>query len=152
HAYFLWAGPVDRVAGMLINISEINARAGKSVHERVEHKFLNEDNPAFTDVPPTVENMARQLHVELAPLFSDVDAKLAACHLTESPERSATYYSDGACEGKYWFEFSAARQTMSPLLCKAENKRLFGNATAIHGHNYQARLNYRTESGDRNAP
>jgi 6-pyruvoyltetrahydropterin/6-carboxytetrahydropterin synthase len=151
-AYFVFAGPVDPVTGMLINISEIKARAGKIVHERFDHKSLNEDNPAFGDVPPTVENMARQLHVEVAPLFSDVDAKLAACHLTELPERSATYYSDGACEGNYWFEFSAARQTMSPRLSKAENKRLFGNAAAIHGHNYRARLTFRTESGVRKAP
>ncbi len=122
-AYFVFAGPVDPVTGMLINISEIKARAGKIVHD-----------------------------VEVAPLFSDVDAKLAACHLTESPERSATYYSDGACEGNYWFEFSAARQTMSPRLSKAENKRLFGNAAAIHGHNYRARLTFRTESGVRKAP
>jgi 6-pyruvoyltetrahydropterin/6-carboxytetrahydropterin synthase len=93
-AYFVFTGPVDPVTGMLINISEIKARAGKIVHERFDHKFLNEDNPAFAAVPPTVENMARQLHVEVAPLFSDVDAKLAACHLTESPERSATCYSD----------------------------------------------------------
>ena len=121
-AYFVFTGPVDPVTGMLINISEIKARAGKIVHESFDHKFLNEDNPAFADVPPTVENMARQLYVDVAPLFSDVDAKLAACHLTESPERSATYYSDGACEGNYWFEFSAARQTTSPHLSKSENK------------------------------
>src|SRR5438309_1613019 len=147
-AYFVFAGPVDPVTGMLINISEIKARAGKIVHERFDHKFLNEDNPAFADVPPTVENMARQLHVEVAPLFSDVDAKLAACHLTESPERSATYYSDGACEGNYWFEFSAARQTMSPRLTAAENQRLFGAAATIHGHNYRARLTFRKEKSD----
>jgi len=96
--------------------------------------------------------MARQLHLEVAPLFFDVDAKLAVCHLTESPERSATYYSDGACEGNYWFEFSAARQTTSPHLSKAENKRLFGSGAAIHGHNYRARLTFRTESGRRQAP
>ena len=151
-AYFVFAGPVDPVTGMLINISEIKARAGKIVHERFDHKFLNEDNPAFADVPPTVENMARQLHVEVAPLFSDVDAKLAACHLTESPERSATYYSDGACEGNYWFEFSAARRTMSPLMSDAENLKLFGTAAGIHGHNYRCRLTFRVEQPPNQAP
>src|SRR6266446_4587731 len=151
-AYFVFAGPVDPVTGMLINISEIKARAGKIVHERFDHKFLNEDNPAFAAVPPTVENMVRQLHVEVAPLFSDVDAKLAACHLTESPERSATYYSDGACEGNYWFEFSAARQTMSPHLGEEENRRLFGEAASIHGHNYRVRLTFRAETGPGEGP
>src|ERR1700740_1137140 len=98
-AYFVFTGPVDPVTGMLINISEIKERAGKIVREGFDHKFLNEDNPAFVNVPPTAENIARQLFVDVAPLFSDFDAKLAACHLNESPNRSATYYSDGACEG-----------------------------------------------------
>jgi len=145
-AYFVFTGPVDPVTGMLINISEIKERAGKIVREGFDHKFLNEDNPAFANVPPTAENIARQLYADVAPLFFDFDAKLAACHLNESPNRSATYYSDGACEGNHWFEFSAARQTMSPHLSEGENGRLFGNASSIHGHNYRARLTFRAES------
>ena len=147
-AYFVFTGPVDPTTGMLINISEIKDRAGKIVRERFDHKFLNEDNPSFRDVPPTPENVARQLYVDIAPLFSDVEAKLCACHLTESPERSATYYSNGACEANYWFEFSAARKTMSPFLGVEENARLFGESVSIHGHNYRARLTFREERLD----
>ena len=143
-AYFVFTGPVDSTTGMLINISEIKERAGKIVRERFDHKFLNKDNRSFRDNPPTVENIARQLYLDVAPLFSDVDATLAACHVTESPERSATFYSDGACEANYWFEFSAARRTMSPHLNEKENARLFGPATSIHGHHYSARLTFRT--------
>lgn len=145
-AYFVFTGPVDPKTGMLINISEIKQRAGRILNERFDHKFLNEDNSAFRELPPTAENVARQLYVDLAPAFSDVDAKLAACHLTESPERSATFYSDGACEANYWFEFSAARQTMSPHLSEAMNRRLFGDAFSIHGHNYRVRLTFRSET------
>jgi 6-pyruvoyltetrahydropterin/6-carboxytetrahydropterin synthase len=151
-AYFVFTGPVDPSNGMLINISEIKDRAGKIVRERFDHKFLNEDNPSFREVAPTAENIARQLYVDVAPLFSDVDAKLATCHLTESPERSATFYSDGACEANYWFQFSAARQTMSPHLSKEENARFFGKATSPHGHNYRARLTFRTEKLARETP
>src|SRR5256886_4670079 len=115
-AYFVFVGPVDPTTGMLINISEIKERAGKILRERFDHKFLNQDNPSFRDVPPTAENIARQLYAEVAPLFSDVDAKLAVCHVTESSERSATFYANGACEAHYWFEFSAARKTISPHL------------------------------------
>ena len=143
-AYFVFAGPVDPATGMLINISEIKERAGKIVRQRFDHKFLNEDNPSFCDVPPTAENIARQLYVDVADLFSNDVAKLVACHLTESSERSATFYSDGACEANYWFEFSAARKTMSPRLSAEENARLFGSAVSIHGHNYRARLTYRS--------
>jgi 6-pyruvoyltetrahydropterin/6-carboxytetrahydropterin synthase len=151
-AYFIFAGPVDSVTGMLINISEIKERAGKILRDCFDHKFLNEDNPSFRDVPPTAENVARQLFTDVAPLFSDVGAKLRACHLSESPERSATYYADGACEGNYWFQFSAARNTMSPHLSKEENARLFGKATSTHGHNYRARLTFRATRLDRKEP
>src|SRR5467141_4937878 len=144
-AYFVFTGPVDPTTGMLINISEIKERAGKIVRERFDHKFLNEDNSSFRDVPPTAENIARQLYIDVAPLFSDVEAQLCACHLSESPERSATYYSTGACEANYWFEFSAARKTMSPHLNAEENARLFGESVSIHGHNYRARLTFRAQ-------
>ncbi len=144
-AYFVFTGPVDPKTGMLINISEIKERAGKIVRERFDHRFLNEDNPVFREVPPTAENIARQLYIDVEPLFFDVEAKLCACHLTESPERSATYYSSSACEANYWLEFSAARKTMSPLLSTEENARLFGESVSIHGHNYRARLTFRAE-------
>src|SRR2546425_2114974 len=147
-AYFVFTGPVDPTTGMLINISEIKGRAGKIIRERFDHKFLNEDNPAFRDVLPTGENIARQLYIDVAPLFSDVEAKLCACHLAECPERSATYYSTGACEANFWFEFSAARKTMSPLLSAEENIRLFGESVSIHVHNYRSRLTFRAQQFD----
>jgi 6-pyruvoyltetrahydropterin/6-carboxytetrahydropterin synthase len=143
-AYFVFTGPVDPATGMLINISEIKERAGKVVRDRFDHKFLNENNSSFRDIPPTAENIARQLYLDVGSLFSDGVARLVACHLTESPERSATFYSNGVCEANYWFEFSAARRTISPRLSAEENARLFGAATSIHGHNYRARLTYRS--------
>src|ERR1700704_2751300 len=147
-AYFIFSGRVDPVTGMLINISEIKKRAGEIVDERFDHKFLNEDNPAFHEVPPTAENIARQLFADVAPAFADVDATLVACHLIETPDRTATFYAGGVAEANYWFEFSAARQTMSPRLSPAENARLFGAAAAIHGHNYCVRLSFRKEKTD----
>ena len=151
-AYFIFTGPVDSTTGMLINISEIKERAGKIVRERFDHKFLNQDNPSFHDIPPTAENVAWQLCNDAAPLFADVKAKLCVCHVSESPERSATYYSNDAIEANYWFEFSAARRTMSPLLSADENARLFGPASSIHGHNYRVRLTFRSERADRKGP
>ena len=151
-AYFVFTGLVNPTTGMLINISEIKERAGKIVRDRFDHKFLNEDNDAFADVPPTAENIARQLYIDTAPLFSDVEAKLCACHLTESPERGATYYSTAVCEANYWFEFSAARKTMSPLLSAEENARLFGEAISIHGHNYRARLTFGSQQCQEQEP
>src|SRR5256714_3635100 len=147
-AYFIFSGRVDPITVMLINISEIKRRAGEVVDDQFDHKFLNEDNPAFGEMVPTAENIARQLFTDVAPIFGDVDAKLVAVHLIETPDRSSTFYADGISDANYWFEFSAARQTMSPRLTPAENARLFGESTTVHGHNYRARLTFRKEKAD----
>jgi 6-pyruvoyltetrahydropterin/6-carboxytetrahydropterin synthase len=146
-AYFVFSGSVDATTGMLMNISEIKERVGQVLHDGFDHKFLNADNEAFTEVPPTVENVARRLFLDAAPLFGDANATLVACHLSESEDRSATYFAGGASESNYWFEFSAARQTMSPRLTLEENQKLFGGAASPfgHGHNYRARLTFRND-------
>jgi 6-pyruvoyltetrahydropterin/6-carboxytetrahydropterin synthase len=143
-AYFVFSGSVDPATGMLMNISEIKERVGKVLRDGFDHKFLNEDNPAFANVPPTAENVARELFIDAAPLFQDGNAKLVACHLSETEERSATYFASGIAEVNYWFQFSAARQTMSPRLTPEENEKLFGAAASPfgHGHNYRARLTF----------
>lgn len=141
-AYFVFAGQPDATTGMLINISEIKERAGSIINDRYDHCFLNEDNDAFGNVVPTAENVARQLWKDVAPLFSGERAQLVAVHLRETADRSATAYADGTTEANLWFEFSAARRTVSPHLSQAENERLFGVAVAEHGHNYRARLTF----------
>jgi len=143
-AYFVFTGEVNITNGMLVNISEIKRRVEEILHARFDHKFLNEDHPAFRDMPPTAENVARQLFTEVEPLFGHLEAKLVACHLVETPERSATIYANGLCEGNFWFEFSAARQTMSPHLSAAENETLFASASSPygHGHHYRTRLTF----------
>jgi 6-pyruvoyltetrahydropterin/6-carboxytetrahydropterin synthase len=147
-AYFIFSGSVDPITGMLMNISEIKERVRGVLRDGFDHKFLNEDNKAFTVVPPTTENIARQLFRDAAPLFTASSAQLVACHLSESEERSATYYGAGNLESNYWFEFSAARQTTSPRLTAEQNQKLFGVAASPfgHGHNYRARLTFRAKS------
>jgi 6-pyruvoyltetrahydropterin/6-carboxytetrahydropterin synthase len=150
-AWFSFSGQIDPPTGMLMNISEIKARAGGVIASRYDHKFLNADNADFAEVTPTVENVARRLAYDVAPLFRDSGAALWAVHLIESPLRSATAYANGRTDCNYAFDFSAARQTMSPHLSIEENNRLFGIASSPHGHghNYRARLTMRVEDGDR---
>src|SRR5437773_8746482 len=78
-AYFIFTGPVDSTTGMLINISEIKERAGNIVRERFDHRFLNEDNSSFRNLPPTADNISRQPYFDVAPLLSDAKATLSAC-------------------------------------------------------------------------
>src|SRR5438270_880433 len=145
-AYFVFSGQPDTTTGMLINISEIKERAGEIIHDRYDHRFLNEDNPALREKVPTAENVCRQLLDDVAPLFDGNLARLVAVHLRETSERSATAYADGPIEANYWFDFSAARRTISPHLSASENEKLFGISTGEHGHNYRARLTLRADS------
>ncbi|MEP7071367.1 MAG: 6-carboxytetrahydropterin synthase [Verrucomicrobiota bacterium] len=145
-AYFIFSGEPDPITGMLINISEIKLRAGEVIADRYDHRFLNEDNPAFREQVPTPENIARQLLHEVEPLFRGDRARLAAVHLRESPTRTATAYAQGAVDANFWWEFSAARRTLSPHLTDAENEQLFGEATGDHGHNYRVRLTFDAQS------
>lgn len=149
-AFFVFSGEVNPENGMLVNISEIKSRVEEVLQAHFDHKFLNEDHPSFGERPPTVVNLSEQLLAEVAPLFLDGDAHLVACHLQESPERSATAYADGTLEENRWMEFSAARQTMSPRLSDAENQALFGRAASPlgHGHHYRTLLTFRIQQGE----
>ena len=144
-AYFILSGDPNPANGMLVNIAEIKKRAGKVIAANFDHKFLNEDHPVFGKTVPTAENIARQLFSESKAQFADLNATLAAVHLVETSDRSATCYSDGTTEANYWFGFSAARRTMSPHLSPEENEKLYGISTFLHGHNYRARLTFRGE-------
>src|SRR5437899_9411998 len=91
-AYFIFTGQPDPTTGMLINISEIKERAGEIIHDRYDHRFLNEDNPAFRDKVPTAENICRKLLNDVAPPFDGNTARLVAGHLRQPPARSTTAY------------------------------------------------------------
>ena len=149
-AWCAFTGAVNPANGMLVNISEIKARVEEILHAHFDHKFLNEDHPAFRELAPTAEKIARQLFLEVAPRFAGAEAKLVTCHLCESPERSATFYANGATDENHWLEFSAARQTMSPHLSAEENEKIFGSASSPygHGHHYRARFTFRSAETD----
>ncbi|MDQ6622881.1 MAG: 6-carboxytetrahydropterin synthase [Verrucomicrobiota bacterium] len=144
-AWFVFTGAVDAATGMLMNISEIKQRAGAVIDDRYDHRFLNEDNPSFAARVPTVENVARQLVDDVAPLFRGSGAELAAVYLEETPQRSATALASGAVESNHEFRFSAARTTMSPRLSREENEQLFGRASSPHGHGHDYRVRLTTK-------
>lgn len=143
--WFVFTGAVDPATGMLMNISEIKRRAGAVIDDGYDHKFLNEDNAAFAETVPTAENVALQLATKIAPLFRGSGAELTAVHLEETPQRTATAYTNGITEAHHEFRFSAARTTMSPQLSPEENEQLFGSASSPHGHghDYRARVTIR---------
>src|SRR5947209_16768374 len=68
-AWFVCSGEIDPATGMLVNISEIKARAGAVIDGGYDHKFLDQDNRRFMDVVPTVENVAWQLASDVGQVF-----------------------------------------------------------------------------------
>jgi 6-pyruvoyltetrahydropterin/6-carboxytetrahydropterin synthase len=139
-AVLVFRGEIDPRTGMVVNVAEIKRVMSDLLDRRYDHRFFNLDTPPFADVPPAVENVARQLLADAAPLFEEFPAELAACHLRERDGREATAYLDGTVEAHHWLAWSAARQTMSPHLSASENEAHFGIAAAPHGHGHHYRL------------
>lgn len=146
NAYFVFAGPIDNRTGMMINVTTIKDHIGALLERRYDHRCLTVDTPPFDQLAPTVENIARQLLLDAAPLFDNNSASLVACHLSETDDNEATAYADGRVERHYWLSFSAARRTFSPHLSDQENRELFGVAAAPSGHGHYYRLRVTTIS------
>ena len=96
-AYFIFSGNVDPTTGMLMNISEIKERVGRVLRDGFDHKFLNEDNKAFAAVPPTAENIARQLFLDAGAAFPRLQRRIGGV---------------SSCRNQR----SAARRSMRPAL------------------------------------
>src|SRR5438477_12127343 len=111
-AWFAFSGKIDPATGMLVNISEIKARAGAVIDSGYDHKFLNQDNSRFLDKVPTVENVAWQLASDVAPIFRDSGAVLWAVHIIVLPVRIVTAYVDDCIDSNYTFVLSVVLQIM----------------------------------------
>lgn len=58
-------GALDPRTGMIVNLSEVK-RCVNEILERYDHRFLNEDHPAFKERIPTTEMIALTLAEEIA--------------------------------------------------------------------------------------
>jgi 6-pyruvoyltetrahydropterin/6-carboxytetrahydropterin synthase len=56
-----FSGPVDPVTGMVVNLAEVDSFMQREVVERFDHQNLNQQ-PAFTHLVPTTENLCREIH------------------------------------------------------------------------------------------
>ena len=141
-AHFVLDGQLDGRTGMFVNLAHVRDALKEVLDHRYDHRFLNLDTPPFDAIPPTSENLARQLFTEAEQASAGLPARLAACHLGESAGTGATFYRSGLVERDFWLTFSAARRTWSPHLSEAENVEFFGRAAspAGHGHGYRLRV------------
>jgi 6-pyruvoyltetrahydropterin/6-carboxytetrahydropterin synthase len=141
-AHIVLEGDVTPPTGMLVNLTAIKDTIGAHIDRRYDHRFLNVDTPPFDRVPPTPENLARQLLAEAQTVCPASEARPVVCHVAESPATGAIAYASGVMEREYALSFSAARRTWSPHLSEEENLDWFGRAALAegHGHGYRLRV------------
>jgi len=77
-------------AGLGIDFKVLKREAGVVIAE-LDHKYLNE-NPAFTDVSPSSEHIARFLYQRLSERLNNGTVKVDAITVWESDNASASYY------------------------------------------------------------
>lgn len=78
------SGPLDPRTGMIINLTEVKNRVNQVLF-RYDHRFLNDDHPAFASRIPTTEMIALTLAEEIAPLLPP-PCKLTRVRLYETED------------------------------------------------------------------
>jgi 6-pyruvoyltetrahydropterin/6-carboxytetrahydropterin synthase len=80
----------EPVGGTIIPIPEFERIVVSTVIDRFDHKNLNVEVPEFSDVMPSVENIAKVIYQLLKPRFAD-RAKLAGVTVWETPKTWCEY-------------------------------------------------------------
>lgn len=62
-------GPVDRVTGMVMNLSDLKVYMKRVLMDQLDHKNLDKDVPYFENVVSTTENVAIYIFDELQKLL-----------------------------------------------------------------------------------
>jgi 6-pyruvoyltetrahydropterin/6-carboxytetrahydropterin synthase len=86
------AGPVNPTTGMVLDLKEVKALVEQEVLQRMDHKFLNKEVPAFASKLPTTENIAVEIWNWLAPKL--LFGKLHQIRVYETPDLYADYYGE----------------------------------------------------------
>jgi 6-pyruvoyltetrahydropterin/6-carboxytetrahydropterin synthase len=77
--------------GRLIGVAELERLVETHAIDKVDHKHLNEQVPAFASMNPSVENIARVMYGWLAPHLKRPNAVLKSVTVWETPKTSCEY-------------------------------------------------------------
>ncbi|MBA4466506.1 6-carboxytetrahydropterin synthase, partial [Cylindrospermopsis raciborskii CS-506_A] len=103
HNYYLEVtvqGEIDSVTGMSVDLVGLNQIIQHYVIEPMDHSFLNQDLPYFTEVVPTAENIAVYITNVVRSPIEELGAKLHKVKLIESPNNSCEIYARDIEESK----------------------------------------------------
>lgn len=92
------SGPVDPATGMIANLSDLDGFVEREVLEPFDHKYVNQEIPAFRERVPTTENLCIEIFNRLRNFPC---AKLERVRLEETSNNSFEYTgeSEGAFHG-----------------------------------------------------
>jgi 6-pyruvoyltetrahydropterin/6-carboxytetrahydropterin synthase len=77
-------------SGLGIDFKILKREAGEIVNE-LDHKYINE-NPAFTNLSPSSENISRYLYQRLSERLNNENITVDSVTVWESDNASACYY------------------------------------------------------------
>jgi 6-pyruvoyltetrahydropterin/6-carboxytetrahydropterin synthase len=83
------ASELDK-AGLGIDFKVLKREAGVVINE-LDHKYLN-DNPAFRDISPSSEHIAKYLYQHISARLNSDTVKVESITVWESDNASARYY------------------------------------------------------------
>jgi len=77
--------------GMGMNFRSLKAKLRELVHEKFDHRHLN-DIPPFDDIAPTTEHLAREVYAILSDgVDAGANGGLSRVEVWEGPESCAAY-------------------------------------------------------------
>ena len=82
------SGPVDPETGMIANLADLDSYVQREVLDAFDHTYLNEQVPAFQQIVPTTENVAREIFRRLEKFPS---ARLERVKIQETSLNSFEY-------------------------------------------------------------
>jgi 6-pyruvoyltetrahydropterin/6-carboxytetrahydropterin synthase len=86
------AGLLNPTTGMVVDLKELKTILEREVLRLMDHKFLNQEVPAFATKIPTTENLAVEIWDLLAPKLTF--GKLHRIRLYETPDLYVDYYGE----------------------------------------------------------
>lgn len=85
-------GDVDPNTGMVVDLKDLKQIIETEVMQAMDHRFLNEEVPAFCETIPTTENIAREIWRRLEGKTGT--SQLHRVRLYETPDLFVDYYGD----------------------------------------------------------
>lgn len=91
------AGPIDPATGMIANLADLDAFVQRHVLADFDHRYINEEIPAFGKVVPTTENLCIEIYNRLRAFPG---ARLDRVRIEETSRNSFEYSGSEQEKGK----------------------------------------------------